>query len=71
MRKNNTLMFFKLIILVNILFFFNSCNNSNPNVFYIGGEIVNPSSSNVNIYRNNIKIDSIELDIDNKFFKQI
>ena len=71
MRKNNTLMFFKLIILVNILFFFNSCNNNDPNVFYIGGEIVNPSSSTVNIYRNNIKIDSIELDIDNKFFKQI
>ena len=71
MRKNNTLIFFKLIILVNILFFFNSCNNNDPNVFYIGGEIVNPSSSSVNIYRNNIKIDSIELDTDNKFFKQI
>ena len=71
MRKNNTLIFFKLIILVNILFFFNSCNNNDPSVFYIGGEIVNPSSSSVNIYRNNIKIDSIELDADNKFFKQI
>ena len=71
MRKNNTLIFFKLIILVNILFFFNSCNNNDPSVFYIGGEIVNPSSSSVNIYRNNIKIDSIELDTDNKFFKQI
>jgi len=71
MRKNNTLTFFKLIILVNILFFFNSCNNDDPNVFFIGGEIINPSSSSVNIYRNNIKIDSIELDADNKFFKQI
>ena len=71
MRKNNTLIFFKLIILVNILFFFNSCNNNDPNVFYIGGEIINPSSSSVNIYRNNIKIDSVELDTDNKFFKQI
>ena len=71
MRKNNTLIFFKLIILVNILFFFNSCNNNDPNVFYIGGEIINPSSSSVNIYRNNIKIDSVELDRDNKFFKQI
>ena len=55
MRKNNTLTFFKLIILVNILFFFNSCNNDDPNVFFIGGEIINPSSSSVNIYRNNIK----------------
>jgi len=71
MRKNNTLIFSKLIIVVNILFFFNSCNNDDPNVFYIGGEIINPSSSNVNIYRNNIKIDSIELDSENKFFKQI
>ena len=71
MRKNNTLMFSKLIIVVNILFFFNSCSNNDPNVFYIGGEIINPSSSNVNIYRNNIKIDSIELDSENKFFKQI
>ena len=63
MRKNNTLIFFKLIILVNILFFFNSCNyKKDSNVFFIGGEIINPSSSEVNIYRNNIKIDSIELD---------
>ncbi len=71
MRKNNTLIFFKLIILVNILFFFNSCNSNDPDVFFIGGEIVNPSSSSVNVYRNNIKIDSIELDANNKFFKQI
>ena len=72
MRKNNTLIFLKLIILVNILFFFNSCNfKKDSNVFFIGGEIINPSSSNVNIYRNNIKIDSIELDDNNTFFKQI
>ena len=71
MRKNNTLIILKLIIIVNILFFFNSCSNDNPNVFFIGGEIINPSSSNLNIYRNNIKIDSIELDEENKFFKQI
>ena len=55
----------KLIIIVNILFFFNSCSNDNPSVFFIGGEIINPSSSNLNIYRNNIKIDSIELDEEN------
>tara|TARA_B100001146_G_scaffold113842_1_gene100315 strand:- start:1887 stop:3290 length:1404 start_codon:yes stop_codon:yes gene_type:complete len=72
MRKNNTLIFFKLIILVNILFFFNSCNyKKDSNVFFIGGEIINPSSSDVNIYRNNIKIDSVELDDKNTFFKQI
>ena len=71
MRKNNTLIILKLIIIVNILFFFNSCSNDNPNVFFIGGEIINPSSSNLNIYRNNIKIDSIELDEENKFFKQL
>ena len=71
MRKNNTLIILKLIIIVNILFFFNSCSNDNPNVFFIGGEIINPSSSNLNIYKNNIKIDSIELDEENKFFKQI
>ena len=71
MRKNNTLIILKLIIIVNILFFFNSCNNDSPSVFFIGGEIINPSSSNLNIYRNNIKIDSIELDEENKFFKQI
>ncbi len=71
MRKNNTLIFFKLIILVNILFFFNSCNNKDPDVFFLGGEIINPSSSSVNVYRNNIKIDSIYLDEENKFFKQI
>ena len=71
MRKNNTLIILKLIIIVNILFFFNSCSNDSPSVFFIGGEIINPSSSNLNIYRNNIKIDSIELDEENKFFKQI
>ncbi len=71
MRKNNTLIFLKLIILVNILFFFNSCNYKDRDVFFLGGEIINPSSSSVNVYRNNIKIDSIELDEENKFFKQI
>ena len=39
--------------------------------FFLGGEIINPSSSYVNFYFNNIKIDSIQLDSDNKFFKKI
>ncbi|MAV21712.1 MAG: hypothetical protein CMC27_00160, partial [Flavobacteriaceae bacterium] len=39
--------------------------------FFLGGEIINPSSNYVNFYYNNIKIDSIELDSENKFFKKL
>ena len=72
MRKNSKLKFLKLIIVVFILFFSISCNDDNQsNSFFLGGEIINPSSSYVNFYYNNIKIDSIELDAQNKFFKKI
>ena len=58
MRKNNKLKFLKLIILAIILFFSNSCNNKNSrDNFFLGGEIINPSSNYVNFYYNNIKID--------------
>ncbi|MDG2475611.1 MAG: hypothetical protein P8M27_01355 [Flavobacteriaceae bacterium] len=64
--------FLKLIIVTIILFFSNSCNNDLVSYdFFLGGEIINPSSNNVNFYYNNIKIDSIELDSDNKFFKKL
>ncbi|MDA8704024.1 hypothetical protein N9M00_01655 [Flavobacteriaceae bacterium] len=72
MRKNNKLKFLKLIILAIILFFSNSCNNKNSvDNFFLGGEIINPSSNYVNFYYNNIKIDSIELNSENKFFKKL
>ena len=72
MRKNNKLKFLKLIILTIILLFSNSCNNENlRDDFFLGGEIINPSSNYVNFYYNNIKIDSIELDSKNKFFKKL
>ena len=72
MRKNNKLKFLKLIILAIILFFSNSCNNNNSrDNFFLGGEIINPSSNYVNFYYNNIKIDSIELNSENKFFKNL
>ena len=72
MRKNNKLKFLKLIIVTIILIFSNSCNNDLVSYdFFLGGEIINPSSNNVNFYYNNIKIDSIELDSDNKFFKKL
>ena len=71
MRKNNKLKISKLI-LVGIIFIFSSCNNKNQkDDFFLGGEIINPSSNYVNFYYNNIKIDSIELDSENKFFKKI
>ncbi len=72
MRKNSKMKFLKLIIVVIILFFSSSCNQDNQsNSFFLGGEIINPSSGFVNFYYNNIKIDSIELDSNNKFFKKI
>ena len=72
MRKNNKLKFLKLIIVAIILFFSNSCNNDTlRDDFFLGGEIINPSSNYVNFYYNNIKIDSIELDSENKFFKKL
>ena len=72
MRKNSKMKFLKLIIVVIILFFSSSCNQENQNTsFFLGGEIINPSSGYVNFYYNNIKIDSIELDSNNKFFKKI
>ena len=71
MRKNSKLRIFKLI-LVSIIFIFSSCNNTNSkDDFFLGGEIINPSSNYVNFYYNNIKIDSIKLDSENKFFKKI
>ena len=72
MRKNSKMKFLKLIIAVIILSFSISCNQVNPNTsFFLGGEIINPSSGYINFYYNNIKIDSIELDSNNKFFKKI
>ena len=72
MRKNSKMKFLKLIIVVIILFFSSSCNQDSQNSsFFLGGEIINPSSGYVNFYYNNIKIDSIELDSNNKFFKKI
>ena len=72
MRKNNKLKFLKLIIVAIILFFSNSCNNDTlRDDFFLGGEIINPPSNYVNFYYNNIKIDSIELDSENKFFKKL
>ena len=72
MRKNSKMKFLKLIIAVIILFFSNSCNQDDESTsFFLGGEIINPSSGYVNFYYNNIKIDSIELDSNNKFFKKI
>ena len=70
MRKNNKMRIFKLI-LVGIILIFSSCDeNSSNKDFFLGGEIINPSSKYVNFYYNNIKIDSIELDSENKFFKR-
>ena len=72
MRKNSKLKFLKLIIPVIISIFLISCSEDNQNdSFFLGGEIINPSSNYVNFYYNNIKIDSIQLDSQNKFFKKI
>ncbi len=72
MRKNNKLRILKLIITIIILCYSYSCNNENiNNYFFLGGEIINPTSRYVNFYYNDIKIDSIQLDDDNKFFKKI
>ena len=72
MRKNNKLRISKLILSTFIFLFLISCNQNNfKEDFYLGGEIINPSSRFVNFYFNNVKIDSIELNSENKFFKKI
>ena len=72
MRKNNKLRISKLILSTFIFSFLISCNQNNSKEdFYLGGEIINPSSRFVNFYFNNVKIDSIELNSENKFFKKI
>ena len=72
MRKNNKLRISKLILSTFIFSFLISCNQENfKEDFYLGGEIINPSSRFVNFYYNNVKIDSIELNSENKFFKKI
>jgi len=72
MRKNSKLRISKLILSTLILTFLISCNQENfKEDFYLGGEIINPSSRFVNFYYNNVKIDSIELNSENKFFKKI
>ena len=71
MRKNSKLRISKLILSTFICPFIISCNQKNLNEeFYLGGEIINPSSRFVNFYYNNVKIDSIELNSENKFFKK-
>ena len=72
MRKNSKLKISKLILSTFIFPFLISCNQENfKEDFYLGGEIINPSSRFVNFYYNNVKIDSIELNSENKFFKKI
>ena len=72
MRKNSKLKISKLILSTFICSFLISCNQENfKEDFYLGGEIINPSSRFVNFYFNNVKIDSIELNSENKFFKKI
>ena len=72
MCKNNKLIPLKLIIAIIILSFSHSCvNNSLNQDFYLGGEIINPTSNYVNIFYNDLKIDSIELDEKNKFFMKL
>ena len=72
MRKNNKMRISKLILSTFIFTFLISCNQKNlKEDFYLGGEIINPSSRFVNFYFNNVKIDSIELNSENKFFKKI
>ena len=72
MRKYNKLRISKLILSTFIFLFLISCNQENfKEDFYLGGEIINPSSRFVSFYYNNVKIDSIELNSENKFFKKI
>jgi hypothetical protein len=72
MRKNSKLRISKLILSTFIFLFLISCNQENfKEDFYLGGEIINPSSRFVSFYYNNVKIDSIELNSENKFFKKI
>ncbi|WP_457615579.1 TlpA family protein disulfide reductase [Lutibacter sp.] len=49
-----------------------SCNTTDTsnNVAYFGGEIINPKSSYVLLLKDNIVIDSLALDENNRFFKK-
>jgi len=53
------------------LFFLISCQkNKKPDYIFFGGQIINPSSSYVTLYKDNQRIDSLKLDGSFKFYKK-
>ncbi|MFA7446266.1 MAG: redoxin domain-containing protein [Flavobacteriaceae bacterium] len=61
---------YKIVILVGFGFVLHSCNEfkSSDYTTYFGGEIINPKSEWVLLYKDNQLIDSIPLDEKNRFF---
>ncbi len=58
------------ILLLLLLIFITSCEKYIPsNKFFFGGQIVNPSSTYVTLYKDNKKIDSLTLNNNYRFFK--
>ena len=60
----------KNIFIILFLFLIASCaKEENPNRIFFGGQIVNPSSSFVTLYKDNKTIDSLKLNDNYRFFK--
>ena len=49
---------------------FFSCNSEEKKGVFFGGQIINPSSNYVSLYRGNVSIDTFNLNNDYKFIKQ-
>lgn len=63
--------FIKLLSFSVLLFCFSSCVNKNKDgeyIAYFGGEIINPNNPYVLFCKDNIVIDSLKLDSNNRFF---
>ena len=59
----------KGICLVLLLCLCACVTESLPDQAYLGGQIINPSSKTVSLFKNNKRLDSIVLDEKNRFFK--
>ena len=59
----------KYLFLISAFFLLTSCYNKESNKIFLGGQIINPSSNYLRLYKNNTSIDCLILDSNNSFKK--
>ena len=70
MHMTKKLKYFQPSLVIYILLFLQSCQqDSKSDRIFFGGQIINPSSNYVTLYKDNKTIDSLPLNINYRFFK--